>query len=347
MSLLRSKYRIWSTRCVLIVLALSPILITTSLLAQDPVYSQFYNAPLELNPAFAGNSYTPTIALNYRNQWPGVSNTYQTYSASYDQYLNRYNSGIGFNILSDNAGNGAIKTTKISGLYSYKLKVNDELNLKIGLEAAAIQTRLDWASFSFPDQIDPEFGAVSPGGIPFPTSELQPDDTSSSFLDISTGLLLYNPLFYAGMTFNHITNPDNSFLESGNNVVGLPFRFSMHGGMQINLDRGNKKDEGAFITPNVLYVKQADFSQLILGAYGSVRSFFVGGWYRHAFSNPDAVIATVGMRAGIFKIGYSYDFTVSDLSINTGGSHELGILINFESITSPPSELNDCLKLFR
>ncbi len=347
MSLLRNNNKFWTSGAIKMILALSPIFFALSLSAQDPVFTQFYNAPLELNPAFAGNSYTPTIALNYRNQWPGVSNTYQTYAASYDQFLDRYNSGVGLNILSDNAGNGAIKTIKISGLYSYKLKVNDDLHLKIGLEAAAIQTRLDWATFSFPDQVDPEFGVVSPGGIPFPTSEIQPDNLSNSFLDVSTGLLLYSPLFYAGMTFNHITNPDNSFLDGGNDIVGLPFRLSMHGGMQLNFDRGNKKDEGAFITPNVLYVRQADFSQLNVGAYGSVRSFFVGGWYRHAFTNPDAIIATVGVRAGIFKIGYSYDFTVSDLGINTGGSHELGILINFESITPPPSQLNDCLKLFR
>ena len=281
MSLLHRINKTCNKYSLRLLLALSPIFLSLSLSAQDPIYSQFYNSPLELNPAFAGNSYAPIVALNYRNQWPGIDNAYQTFSATYDQFVDRYNSGLGFTILSDNAGGGALKTIKISGLYAYKLNVTDDLLLKIGIEAAAIQNRLDWALFSFPDQIDAEFGATSPGGTPFPTSEIQPDNLNNSYFDLSTGFLLYNPLFYAGISLNHVTGPDNTFLEGGNVVEGLPFRFSFHGGTQINFDRGNKKDEGSFITPNVLYVRQAEFSQLNIGAYASVRSFFLGGWYRH------------------------------------------------------------------
>ncbi len=323
------------------------ILSLNQLLAQDPIYSQFYNSPLELNPAFAGNSYAPTFALNYRNQWPAINNVYETYSASYDQSLRKYNSGIGLVLFSDNQGDGALKTIKISGIYSYQLKIQDDLRLKIGLEASAINSRIDWNKFSFPDQIDAEFGATSPGGIPFPTQEMQPSGLGKTYLDLSTGILLYNPLFYAGIALKHVNSPDDSFIDGGENFAGLPFRFSMHGGVQINLDRGNKKDRGSFITPNVLFVKQADFAQLNVGAYTGIKRFFLGGWYRHAWGNPDALIFSAGVRTGVFKIGYSFDYTVSELSVNTGGSHEIGILINLESVVTKPSELNDCLKLFR
>ncbi|MEL7160766.1 MAG: type IX secretion system membrane protein PorP/SprF, partial [Bacteroidota bacterium] len=36
--------------------------------AQDPMFSQFYAAPLRLNPALAGVSTAPRVALNYRTQ---------------------------------------------------------------------------------------------------------------------------------------------------------------------------------------------------------------------------------------------------------------------------------------
>ena len=57
--------------------------------AQDPIYSQFYAAPLQLNPAFAGNAYAPFIAANYRSQFASFNNgaAYSTYSVSYDQFL--------------------------------------------------------------------------------------------------------------------------------------------------------------------------------------------------------------------------------------------------------------------
>ena len=48
--------------------------------AQDPVFSQFYATPMQLNPAFAGTTYAPRITLNYRNQWPSWPNAYTTYA---------------------------------------------------------------------------------------------------------------------------------------------------------------------------------------------------------------------------------------------------------------------------
>jgi len=301
-----------------------------------------------MNPAFAGNSYATTAALNYRNQWPLIQNVYQTYSASIDKYVERYRSGLGFNISTDSAGDGALKTTKISTFFAYRLPIKDDMYLKIGLETGVINSRLNWNKLFFPDQIDAEFGRVSPGGTPYPSFEIQPDKLSNNYLDVSSGLLLYTPTFYAGLSFKHITTPDDSFINGGNSLAGIPMRISLHGGFQVNLEeKRNKKHNGAFITPNVLYVRQADFSQLTFGAYTGLKQFLVGAWYRHAFSNPDAVIASFGVRTGAVKISYSFDFTISSLSVSTGGSHEIGILINMESVTPPPSKLNDCLRLFR
>ena len=63
--------------------------------AQDPAFSQFYANPLYLNPALAGSANCPRVILNYRNQWPGIAATYVTYSASYDQYVDAIQGGIG------------------------------------------------------------------------------------------------------------------------------------------------------------------------------------------------------------------------------------------------------------
>ena len=62
--------------------------------AQDPQFTQFYAAPVYLNPAFTGLTDNHRIAVNYRNQWPSVSKSFQTYLASYDYNLQKINSGI-------------------------------------------------------------------------------------------------------------------------------------------------------------------------------------------------------------------------------------------------------------
>ena len=59
----------------------------SKVLAQDPVFSQFFAAPLQLNPAFAGVSHAPRFMLNHRNQWPTWPNAYQTYAIAYEQAL--------------------------------------------------------------------------------------------------------------------------------------------------------------------------------------------------------------------------------------------------------------------
>jgi len=78
-------------------LLLSAFLFTSEAKAQDPVFSQFYAAPLQLNPAFAGNTYAPFITVNYRNQWSGFNDfkTYVTYAASFSQFIEGMNSGVG------------------------------------------------------------------------------------------------------------------------------------------------------------------------------------------------------------------------------------------------------------
>ena len=76
--------------------------------AQDPQFTQFYANPLYLNPALAGSNICPRICINYRNQWPGISGTYVTTSASFDRYIFGIKSGIGVLVTNDAAGQGTL-----------------------------------------------------------------------------------------------------------------------------------------------------------------------------------------------------------------------------------------------
>lgn len=315
--------------------------------AQDPVFSQFYNAPLVLNPAFAGVADHPVVSLTYRNQWPNLGNIYRTYSATYDQYIDKYKSGVGLAILSDDQGEGSLKSLKISGLYSYGIRIDRDHRLKIGAGLGFVQQRIDWSRLIFGDQIDEGLGVITQGGSVIPSSEQNFGLNSITYIDVSAGFLLTTPLYYVGMSIDHLNSPNQSFLTDSSVGSNLPLRFSVHGGVQINFDRGNKRDEGSFITPNILFEKQGDFYQVNVGAYTSLKSIFVGLWYRNAWSNNDALITSIGVKQGPFKIGYSFDYTISDLTIDSGGTHEIGILINFYGLKPRKSTLNDCLGLFR
>ena len=321
----------------------------TVIYGQDPIYSQFYNAPLQLNPAFCGNTHAPKITLNYRNQWPFVQQsfrTYSTFSASYDQFFKRWNSGVGVLFTGDDAGNGLIKTNRASLIYAYRLRVDKKNFIKGGLELGWLSTRYDWDQYIFLDQIDPESGGISPGGSPIPSEEIRPDNLTSNNIDISFGMLWYNPLFYAGLTLKHINQPNHNILNIHDVTYdGLPLRWSIHGGIEIPMS--NIFGTNSFISPNILYVGQGSFSQINAGAYYGFSMFFAGLWYRYAHSNPDAVIFSAGLKKEYLKIGYSFDYTISKLGIANGGSHEIGILINLDSLVEPETDYSDCFQMFR
>lgn len=325
---------------------LALIFVSSQAFGQDYVYSQYYNAPLQLNPAFAGNSNGTHININYRLQWPGLTSGYATYSAAIDKGIKRLNSGFGLVLSNDVAGDGILKTTEIRGAYSYKLRFKSNWQLKIGLEAGIRQTVLDWDKLVFYDQLDPFYGTNDAMGIPTVSTEIRPDELSKGNFDVSSGFLLYSPKLYAGLTIRHLNSPYIGYsTQSELDRNGLPLYLSLHGGYQITIIKGNKRKKGTFISPNVLFAKQSGFYQLNIGSYMQVNSLFGGVWLRNTIGNMDAVIFSFGMDTGGFKIAYSFDFTISQLGIATGGSHEMGISIDFGG--EKESKLNDCLSLFR
>src|SRR5436190_16649719 len=151
---------------------------------QDPEFTQFYANPLYLNPAFAGSQKCPRVCLNYRNQWPSLSGNFITYSASYDQYVDKLAGGIGVLLMNDQAGEGTLTTTNASLIYAYHLNVSREFSIKFGFQATYVQKKVDWDKLRFGDQIDPKYGFV------YNTTEIRPE-TTKSFFDFSAGVLAY------------------------------------------------------------------------------------------------------------------------------------------------------------
>lgn len=323
------------------------LLAGSALYAQDPIFSQFYAAPLQLNPAFAGSAVAPRIGVAYRNQWPGFNHAYRTYAAYYEQRLERLNSGIGFSLESDNAGDGIFRTTRFSTIYAYRLGITDDIAVKIGVEAGFYQTAIAWDKLIFPDQIDPI------GGIVNNTGEIRPEQTTRTRLDLSSGLLLTGERFWVGVGLKHLNTPNEAFTLINDNVSrGLPIRYTIHAGTEITVKEGNKLRPPSFISPNLLFVSQGPYQQLNVGAYAGIGSIFGGAWYRHTFGNADAFILLAGFREGIFKLGLSYDTTISQLAGRSGGAYEItfGFLLDkSEAMRRKKNkvDLNNCLKMFQ
>jgi hypothetical protein len=143
----------------------------------------------------------------------------------------------------------------------------------------------------------------------------------------------------------HLNTPSQSILRVNNNLLrGLPIRYTFHGGTEWVVKKGNKHREDSFVSPNFLFVSQGPYNQLNIGAYASLGPIFAGTWFRHTFRNADAVILLAGFREGPFKMGISYDATVSSLANNAGGTFELTLGYVFRE---KRPDINDCTRMFQ
>ncbi|MCH2230782.1 MAG: type IX secretion system membrane protein PorP/SprF [Crocinitomicaceae bacterium] len=302
------------------------ILLTLSFNAQsqDPQFTQFYANPIYLNPAFAGSHGCPRFALNYRNEWPSLSGNYVTYSVSYDHYFKNIKSGIGVIATHDQQGQGTIYTSSLGLVYSYHLKVNRKFSLMFGAKAAMTNKFLDWDKLTFGDMIDPRRGFIyNTGDVP------RGPESGRFFFDASAGMVGYSKNFFFGFAANHLNRPDESMIEG---TSRLPMRFTGHVGAEIKLGSKSQYTNVTSIMPNVIYQYQNGFQELSLGTYIKYGVFNVGAWYR----NRDAFILSIGINTGKFKIGYSYDVTVSKLNNGvSGGSHEISLGLNLNCKDKP------------
>jgi type IX secretion system PorP/SprF family membrane protein len=286
-------------------------------MAQDPTFTQFYSNPVYLNPALAGSSGCPRVALNYRNQWPQLTGNFITYAAAYDTYAKNLSGGVGIMAMHDQQGQGTIQTSMIAGTYSYYLKVNRKFRIMFGGQAAYFQKSLDWSKLTFGDMIDPRRGFI------YQTGDVPRGNGSHGFFDVSAGMVGFTKNFYFGVAGHHLNRPDESMILGDSK---LPIRLTGHMGANIKLGQRGRYSSNTTLMPNVIYQYQNGFQQFNIGAYLKYEAFTIGAWYR----NRDAFIVSLGITTEKFRIGYSYDLTVSQLGGVTGGSHEISIGINLK-----------------
>lgn len=300
------------------------------LFAQHYQFSQFYSAPTYLNPAFTGANVCSRASINYRNQWSGIPGTFTSYQASFDHTLKEYHSGIGLQFFSDRAGLGNLRTTQVSILYAYEARINKKLMCRGGINVGSMQRKVDYNSLTFGDQIARNGASTSLEGF---------SDNGITYFDAGLGLLVYTSTTWFGFSASHINKPDQTLM---NGVSLLPPELKFHGGFKLTIEERESVNKNIpfvhSITVAYNYKKQLKFNQVDLGIYYTKNWLVLGLWYRgiplfkpnKSYENNDALIFLTGINFSRYKIGYSYDLTLSSLNnVNTRGTHELSMSYQF------------------
>lgn len=330
-------------RVLRVFLACTLLFIAVKSQAQDPHFSQFFNAPLYLNPSFTGATNSNRVVLNHRLQWPNLPQTFATYALSWDMYRPELRSGFGALITTDKAGSAALRRTTVDLMYAYKVQT-DTWVMTPSVYFGYGQSSIDIEKLLLGDQLEFDNGTA-------PT--LDPEIAklgNTSYIDFGAGFLAYTSRHWIGVSAYHLNQPNISLLEAESR---LPVRWSVHAGTRIPLTRGfSPQPTGSALVPYFQFKKQSSIEQLDVGINYVIPPVTIGLMYRgiplrkHESTPPtgasqasevlnpstDALVFILGLQISAFQFAYSYDFTISNLSSQSGGAHEISLIWEFELV---------------
>lgn len=312
-----------------IMVVLCSIMIGTPVInAQDPTFSQVYAAPVYLSPSFAGLTDGSRVALTYRDQWPGVPNTYRTMSFAADHFLEEYNSGVGLVLVRDDQGSGQLVTQNIGGVYAYEFPITREIYARPGLNFKYFERKIDPASLLWGDQIGPEGDILGSAIGDFPAENYRKFDAAAS-------AMFYSDDFWSGFVVDHLIKSNIGFTDIDS---PMPIKTTVYGGYKHRVRQRTRNQDEVSGTFAFMYRMQDSFHQLDLGTYWYLNPFEVGLWYRGipinevgGLTNNDALIFILGFNIGDVRLSYSYDMTLSNLAGFSGGANEFSLIFRFQT----------------
>lgn len=120
----------------------------------DPLYAQYMNNPILINPAYTGINDFFSASISYRKQWAGFEGSPTTLNANVQTSLLHNRMGAGLILLKDNIGVNT--NTEIQATYSYKINFNDK-TLSFGLQAGVVNYKINNNDLNPYDPSDPAF----------------------------------------------------------------------------------------------------------------------------------------------------------------------------------------------
>jgi type IX secretion system PorP/SprF family membrane protein len=317
---------------------LTALLITGLSFAQQlPQFSQFHRNQAMINPGATGAYDFLDVTAGGRHQWLGFNNDVQGNVAPRTTYLNvanvlkfnkttynpaaRVSSGpivkpevgtgklkhaVGLQVIADEYG--AFRNLSFSGAYAIHVPMNDKVNLSLG-------ARVGMSNQTFLSNKAQVLSSMTGGMADASYDNFVANGFSRMFLDVSSGLYLYSEKFFVGVSANQLTRDFVSFGSGITNFTPV-MHFDVTAGMYFDLN------ENLTLMPSILAKYMAPAPPAVqLNMQLEYKKWL---WFGLGYRNTDAIIAMVGANVSErFKLGYSYDYSVSRFNNFTVGGHEL------------------------
>jgi len=280
-------------------------LTATSLVAQQrPVQSLYMFDPLLINPAYAGAQVQLSATAIYRNQWVNLDGAPKTLTATiHSSFLKQARMGLGLIASDDQIG--IRHDVGLYGVYSYKIRLTRETTLTFGLQGGFNNLKSDYTKLNLKAATDPNLQGV--------ITRFNPN--------VGAGIMLRSKNFNAGFSVPQLME-SRVFASEGN----LPFgsRQQRYYYLFANYNRELGKNLKWIPSTLIRFQEEAPLSFDINSTFVLYNTVGLGVSYRLV----EGFVGLFELQLNEnFHVGYAYDFTVSDLSQYSNGTHE--IMVNY------------------
>lgn len=293
-----------------ILVVFSSLLTKSGFTQQIPLFSQYQLNQYIYNPAVAGSEDFLDIRFMQRYQWRGITDAPRTFNLSAYSPLQNQKMGVGGLLYSDIVG--PTRRTGFQGSYAYHLSFKNDMKLSFGLALGGDQYVVDGTQIKLEDGDDPS---------------LQNFRGTSFEFTAKFGMYFYADKFYVGLAIPQLFNDQVKVFESVTDLSKLEDHYMLNGGYKFEIGSDFMLEPAImfrYVNPTPI---QTDIS---LWAYWR-KMLWLGVTYR----TYDAIAISVGFNYNdTFLLGYSYDYTTSELSGFTSGSHEIMLGIRFNQNSS-------------
>lgn len=300
--------------------------------AQDFSLVNHNLTPFSNNPSLAGNARNIRFGLNYRQQWMKLSNRYHTVRASYDQSFKKVCS-VGFAYSFDNMANGVYEVNEFSFVYAHKIKVNDAMSFRLGVQGTLFLNKLNWEKITYGDQYDENSRKPTLGTLE------DFDHSLHTIFDVSVGgaYIIENKLTI-GAALYHLAEPSNGFTDVKDN--SLKRKLVVHANFLQDLQNknglwGRESLSGNYLFINGAYQRQDKFQMLNLGAGLAWDPLVFGVCDKNTLSGVNVVGIMAGGHYKALQLFYVFDIFTSSKK-NGSWAHELSLIYIIEKAEKYP-----------
>ena len=272
---------------------------------QLPQYTQYMLNEMAINPAVAGKDEFADVRSNSRYQWMGITDAPRTYMLTLHGPIKTKNMGVGMHLFTDIVG--PTRRTGLNVSYAYHMKLKKDMFLSMGLSAGVLQWGIDGSKLILHDEGD---------------ANLLINYQNTYVPDFGAGLYFHKKdRFYFGFSVPQLYQaPIN--LYTTNSESRLVSHFNLNGAYKFDIGDDFK------IEPSFLVKYASPAPVKVDGGFRVIykEQIWLGGAYRH----NDAFTALIGyLYKNYLMIGYSYDYTTTNIRNYSTGTHEIMLGLHF------------------